>query len=805
MADHLKYGHFDDANRRFVITNPRTPRPWINYATNGQYSRLISHTGGGYAFHRSPRDGRVTRWRYNALPQDRPGHYLYIRDRATAKVWSPTWQPVGELPEKWECAHSVNRTTWRATHAGITCEKTVFVDLNDDVELWLFRLINSTSQQVNLDVFAWVELLLGHALNDLINQPNDKHFSDVHFDRECQALVASRRYWVRQRGASVKQENQAWDRVVWFAASRPVASFDGSLDAFIGPWRSESNPIAVERGRCSDTEITAGDPCAALHMEIALGAGEETELAIQLGVGPKAEATTRIPELVARFRNLGNVRASFQRVIEDADDHLNAVQVQTPDADLDRMVNVWHQAQARVTFLHGRDAGYYHGGLLFGRGFRDSCQDLLGPIIAKPEWARARIQEMAARQFADGHCPHLYYPESGGGEDVGHSDTPIWLPFAVAEFVCETGDVAFLQEEITFADGGEAPLLDHALRALAFVQERKLSLRGLALIGPGDWNDPLDQCGRGGKGESAWTSMALAYAIRLTAEMLEHIGDRRAEELRAQHAALTDAINTHCWDGAWYWRATNDAGHVIGSHACDEGKIYLNAQSWAVMSGVASPERAQQALASAWEHLMTPKGPKILHPAYTKIRDDIGLITRCVPGKKENGAVFNHALAWAVLAALQTGDGDRAHDIYRRALPFNPVIDIDRYEVEPYVQAEYVTSPDHATFGQASHSWLTGSAVWLFRDVLDWMLGVRPAFDGLLIDPCVPREWKSWKVTRRFRGATYDISVSNPEGVSRGSVALTLDGAPVAGNRLPALGDGQLHRVEAVLKPASQA
>ncbi|NUP89605.1 MAG: glycosyl transferase family 36 [Candidatus Sumerlaeia bacterium] len=802
MADHTKYGRFDDAGRRYVITDPRTPRPWVNYATNGRYSRLISHAGGGFSYHISPREGRVTRWRYNALPQDRPGHYLYIRHRDTGEIWNPTWQPCGVLPESWECSHEFNRTRWTAEHRGVRVEKTVFVDLEDDVELWLVRITNTASRQAGLDLFAWVELLLGHALNDLINQPNDKHFSDVHLDRASGALVATRRYWVRARGATVAQENADWDRVVWFASSLPVSHFEGSLDAFIGPWRSESNPIAVERNRLGDTEITAGDPCAALQMPLDLAAGQEAEFAIQLGVAPKQDWRQTVPEKVARFRDIANVRASLEAVRTDAEDYLSGVQVATPDADLNRMANLWHQAQARVTFLHGRDAGYYHGGLLFGRGFRDSCQDLLGPLLTRPQWVRQRLLEMAARQWADGHCYHLYFPGTNTGEDAGHSDTPLWLPLAVVEYVRETADTAVLGEQVGFVEpeAAPAPLLEHVFRALDYVFEKKRSPRGLALFGPGDWNDPLDHCGRGGKGETVWGSMALAYGLRLVAEMLDWLGDARVQGVRARFEEMRRVINEHCWDGAWYLRGTNDLGEKIGSRECREGRIYLNTQSWAVMSGVAPEDRARQAMASAWEQLMTPKGPQILKPSYTGVNPNIGLITRCVPGKKENGAVFNHPVSWSILAAAMLGDGARAHDIYRRALPFNPVVDIDRYEVEPYVQAEYVTSPDHPTFGQASHSWLTGSAVWLLRDAIDWICGVRPAFGGLLVDPCVPPSWERWTVTRRFRGAVYEIAISNPRGLSRGQVRLTLDGAPVEGNLLPPRETGGVHRVEAVLE-----
>jgi cellobiose phosphorylase len=293
--------------------------------------------------------------------------------------------------------------------------------------------------------------------------------------------------------------------------------------------------------------------------------------------------------------------------------------------------------------------------------------------------------------------------------------------------------------------------------------------------------------------------MALAHGLRLVAEMLEWLRDARATTCRSRFDEMRRVINEHCWDGAWYIRGTNDLGEKIGSRESEEGKIYLNAQSWAIISGVAPPERARQAMASAWEHLMTPKGPKILHPAYTRVNPNIGLITRCVPGKKENGAVFNHPVAWSILAATLLGDGERARDVYRRALPFNPAVDIDRYEVEPYVQAEYVTSPDHPTCGQASHSWLTGSAVWLLRTALDRICGVRPTFEGLLVDPCVPESWERWTVTRRFRGAVYEIEISNLKHVQTGRVSLTLDGEALDGNVLPTLSDGRTHQARATL------
>ncbi len=419
---------------------------------------------------------------------------------------------------------------------------------------------------------------------------------------------------------------------------------------------------------------------------------------------------------------------------------------------------------------------------MFGRGYRDSCQDVLGPVIPRPEWVKARILEMTRFQFRDGSTFHLYYPLTGGGEKTGHSDTPLWLPLAIMTYLKESGDFSLLEEKSPFHDEGEATVLRHLYAAIDYTLAN-LTGRYLAKFGPGDWNDTLDYLGRGGKGESVWVTQFLGYILRETIELCRVIGDQEAEaRYRAEHAKVAAAVNAHCWDGEWYSRGTNDLGEVIGSAANEEGRIFLNTQSWAVISGIAEGERARMCMDAVIKHLETPKGPKILHPAYTRIDPNIGLATRCVPGKKENGAVFNHPVSWAILAECILGRGDRAFEIYKKALPMNPVVDIDRYQVEPYVYAEYVTSPDHPTFGQASHSWLTGSSAWMLRDGIDYICGVRPEYDGLRIDPCIPAAWRSYKVSRRFRGILFEISVTNPRGVNKGVREIKLNGAPIRGD-----------------------
>ncbi|MDZ7293840.1 MAG: glycosyl transferase family 36 [candidate division KSB1 bacterium] len=777
-----KYGAFSEDRKEFVITRPDTPRPWVNYISNGRYTGLVSHTGGGFSFCPSPRDDRITRWRYNSLPIDRPGRYLYVRDRKTGKYWSPTWQPTMSNLESFRCHHGVYYTRIVSACQGIQSQLLYFVPPDDDLEVWHVVLRNSQKTARELDLFAYVELCLGHALVDLINQPNDQHFNEVHFDRQAQILYATKRYWVRYGGPTVKQANAEWDKVVFFASSLPVIGWDGSKDLFIGRWRSEADPEAVERGLCNNSEITSGDAVAALHTQLMLEGDEEREFVVLLGVVPKQDYLRAGAALVHKYRDVKVVKAEFQRVIEEWQDYLSAVQVFTPDDDLNTMVNVWNQYQTSVTFRFSRDASYYHGGLLFGRGFRDSCQDTLGPVIARPAWVRERLLEMCRAQFADGSAFHLIFPGTGTGERTGHADTPLWLPFAVAQYLKETADFTLLDVAVPFADQSSASVLRHALLAVDYVLSN-LSPRGLAKFGPGDWNDTLDYLGRAGKGESVWVSMFLAYVLKEIVELLRFVG-RREDALGYEQAyeRLCEAINQHCWDGEWYIRGTNDWGEVIGSARNREGRIFLNTQSWAVISGVAPRERALQCMEAVRVHLDTPKGPKILHPPYRTIDPHIGLATRCVAGKKENGSVFNHTVSWAILAECILGRAERAFDLYKRALPMNPVVDIDRYEIEPYVYAEYVTSPDHPTYGQASHSWLTGSSAWMLRDVLDYILGVRPTYQGLLIDPCVPAGWASFRVHRRFRGHLLDVEVLNPDHVNSGVLEVEVAGKPLSGN-----------------------
>ena len=793
-----KYGHFSDDGKEFVITRPDTPAPWVNYISNGRYTGLVSNTGGGYSFWVCPRDSRITRFRYNSLPWDRPGRYIYIRDAISDEYWSLTWQPVGKTPDFYECRHGMGYTSIETEYRGIRGKVTYFVPPDDDLEIWRVSLQNRTYDEVRLGIFPYVELCLGHALVDLINQPNDQHFNIVKFDRNDSAIHATKNYWVTYRGATVKQPNQAWDKWVFFTTDLPIIGWDGSKDAFIGKWRSEANPLAVEDGRLGDTEITAGDACAALQSEIILGPEEETDFVVLLGVTPVENQQKQARELFRRYRSIQAADSELALVKTTWDEYLSAAVVETPDVNTNLMLNIWGKRQAWVTFNMARNAGYYHGGLLFGTGIRDQCQDMMGPLLSTPDVVRDRMCEVLSHQFADGSTLHNYFKLTGQGEKTGHSDTPLWLPLAVVNYLKETGDFGFLDTEVDYEDKGKGDVIEHLTRAIDYPLNN-LSPRHLPKFGPGDWNDTLDYVGRQGIGESIWVAEFLCFILREAADLLERIGQsNKARQYRDEYSKIAAALNELCWDGEWYIRGTRDDGGVVGSSKNEEGRIFMNAQSWAVISGIAPPDRARMAMDSAYKMLDTERGPKILHPAYTKVDPGVGLATRCVPGKKENAAIFNHVAAWAILAECLLGNGDRAYEYYSKTLPMNQASDPDLYKMEPYCYSEYVTSPDHPTFGQASHSWLTGSAVWMLRDGLDYILGIRPTYDGLLIDPCIPSSWKGFTVTRKFLGAEYRISVRNPKGVCDGVRSLVVDGQEVVGNVVPVAEAGSVCEVELI-------
>ncbi len=755
-----KYGHLSEDHKEFIITDPRTPRPWFNYMWNEKYAGLISHTGGGFSFMESPRDNRISRMNYNSLPWDRPGRYVMIKDAASGKYWSLSWAPTIQFEyDKYECRHGLGYTKIITEAENISGEITYFVPNDMNAEIWKVKLHNKSESKRNLEIYSFIMLLMGNALNDIINQPNDKHFTEIKFNKDKSTLEATRRYWVLNKKVSVAQPNIAWGYKVYFTQTLPISGFDGSLDSFIGKWRSEANPESIETGKMKNTEITAGDPIAALQSKVELMPDESIEFNVVLALAEKEE--TKPYELLnwAEFQKPDYASKKLKALDSKWNRYVSHVKVETPDEKFNAMLNVWNKYQTAVTFDMARNSGYYHGGLLFGTGMRDQFQDILGEVIVNPNRVRSRLLNALKYQFSNGSTLHNFFKLTGYGEKTNHSDTPLWIPFGIVEYLNETGDFSILKEVVTFYDEGEADVYEHMKLAVKFAISATTE-RGLPKIMNGDWNDTLDHVGPAGKGETVWGGFFLAFILKKTFELLEYQNDNETLELwKKEYQKLKETINKNCWDGEWYLRAFRDNGKAIGSANDKQGKIFLNAQTWSVISGIADKDRADSSMASCKKHLTTPYGMQIVSPSYTEVEDDVGLISRCVPGKKENGAVFNHASSWFVLASILNGDADGAYEVYSKMNPLNSSTNIDRYETEPYVYSEYVTSPDHETENQASHSWLTGSAVWMYRIGLDYILGFKTSLKGVTIQPNIPSEWKEFKAERMFRGKRLKLIV----------------------------------------------
>lgn len=778
-----KYGYFSEDFREFIITDPRTPRPWFNYMWNENYAGLISHTGGGFSFLESPRDNRLTRMRYNSLPWDRPGRYVILKDVVNGKYWSLSWAPTIDINyDKYECHHGQGYTSITTKFNGIEATITYFVADKINAEYWRVKIKNNSSKKRKLEVYSFVELLMGNALNDLINQPNDKHFTEIYFDKNLDALCATRRYWVLNKKVSVSQPNLEWKYKIYFKQTLKTTGFDGSLDNFIGKWRSEANPISIEESKMRNTEITAGDPIAALQSKIEIKPKAEIDFAITFAVEEKHKDFKSLKNYLNKISTIEFIDKKFDELKLSWEKKLSHVSVNTPEEKFNAFLNVWNQYQAAVTFDMARNSGYYHGGLLFGTGIRDQFQDILGVVITNPDRVRKRILNALRFQFKDGSTLHNFFKLTDWGEKTNHSDTPLWIPFGIIEYLNETGDFSILEEEVNFYDEDSANVYEHLKRAIDFCISQT-SERGIPKIMNGDWNDTLDKVGPLGKGETIWGAFFLAYNIKKTFELLRFKNDTNTlSRWQKEYDKLNDVVNKFAWDGNWYIRAFKDNGEPLGTSKSKQGKIFINSQTWSIISGCTTKERANACINSMQKFLVKPNGVQICYPSYTKVEENVGLISRCVPGKKENGAIFNHASSWFVLAAILNGNVDLAFDIYMRMNPLNTSINIDRYEVEPYVYAEYVTSPDHETDGQASHSWLTGTAVWMLRIGLDYILGFKTSLHGITISPNIPSHWKKFEAKRIFRGKTILLKVKNPDSVNSKIKEIYVNGVRVEEN-----------------------
>lgn len=780
----MNYGDFSKDGREFIITDVATPTPWINYIYNKNYFSTISNNAGGMSYLHNPLHGRITRYRINEVLSDRPGKYVYLKDRETNETWSLSWQPIGKNKEAYKVAHGFGYTRFEANYNDIESSMLCFVPLNDNQEVWKIKLKNNSTKKKMLDIYGYVEFCLGHALVDLINQCDDQHFNRVYMDKELGSLFATKTYWVTESRGTQQQENQEWNQWAFFNTNLPVKSYETVREKFIGLHRNESNPIGLEHGTLNSKDTDFGNTVGALQCELDIEAGEEIEFVFSLGVIEKEKFDELKNSQANKYKDLKTVDEAFIEVQKEWNQFFSKTYVKTPDDNINTFMNYWTPYQAKVAFDVGRVASYYYWGIGRGFGFRDTSQDTIAVTISHPEKAKERIRLLSRQMFKDGHVYHHFHKD-GQGETTKHCDDPLWFILAVTDYIKETGDFEFLSEVQPFAEKGKGSILEHMMATLKFVKNNK-GKHGLPIFGRGDWNDTLDYIGGKEGGESVWGGMFYVAMINKLIELLEFLNYKtELSKAKAVKNDLIESLEKYCWDGEWYIRAFKGDGEKLGSKDNEAGKIFLNAQSWAVIANVGTEERLEKAMDSVRKHLDTEHGIKICAPSYKEIDENIGLITRCVHGKKENGAIFGHPTTWLIQAECALGRGDIAFDYYKKMLPNN--IDSDIFKAEPYVYSQYITSNEHTDAGHASHSWQTGTAAWMYRTSIDYILGIRPDYSGLVIDPCIPSHWEKFEFNRMYRGTLYKFEILNPKKTQSGVEEIYIDGRKVIGSYLPAV------------------
>ena len=803
----MQYGYFDDNKREYVIETPATPMPWINYLGSQEFFSLISNTAGGYCFYRDAKLQRLLRYRYNNVPADVGARFFYIKEAGKAP-WSPTFHPMDEELDSYRCRHGMGYTVFETAKDGIAADMTFFVPIGENCEVQQVVLKNVSGEAKTFRFTAAVEWCLWNTVDDSTNFQRNLNIGEV----EVEGSVLYHKTEYRERR----------DHYAYYGVNAPIAGYDTDRDSFLGRFGNFGKPQAVMTGKTGDFIAHGGAPMAGIALDITLAPGEQASYVFVLGYGQNPRDKKFIAPGVIRKDTAYRVMEKFSTdaAVEAAlgeldaywSDLLGIYNLESSDKKLDRMVNVWHQYQCMVTFNMSRSASYYESGTGRGMGFRDSCQDLLGFVHMAPERSRERIIDIASIQWADGSTYHQYQPlTKRGNNDVGSgfNDDPLWLVACTYAYISETGDWSILENPTPFDNvpGSEEPLMEHLRRSVNYTMTHK-GPHNLPLIGRADWNDCLNlNCFSEEPGESFQTTgpsegpvaesvfiagMFVLYG-RQYAEICRKLGlEAEAAEVEKAIEEMTAAVKTAGWDGKWFVRAYDAYSNPIGSHLCEEGQIFIEPQGMCVMAGIGADDgKAVQALDSVRERLVGKYGVELLAPCYTVYHKEIGEITSYPPGYKENGSIFCHNNPWISIAETVLGRGDNAFDIYKRTCPVYQEEHSDIRRVEPYVYAQTVAARASYDEGAARNSWLTGTAAWTFVNISQYILGIKPVLDGLMIDPCLPEEMKEYTVTRRYRGAVYHVHV-----VKTGVFSLTVDGAAVAGKRIPMVEGKTEYRVE---------
>lgn len=807
----MKFGFFDDANQEYVITTPKTPLPWINYLGSNEFFSLMSNTCGGYSFYKDAKMLRLTRYRYNDVPGDVNGKYFYIKDGDT--VWNPGWQPTKTELDSYECRHGMGYSRFTSSKNNLKASLLAFVPMSDNCEVHQIKLTNESTEAKSISLFSYVEWCLWNADDDSRNFQRNLNIGEV--EVVGSTIFHKTEYRERRNHYAV------------YSVNATVDGFDTSRDAFLGAYRGADKPEVVEKGQATNSMASGWSPIASHQLNVTLNPGETKSYVFVLGYleNPRDDKwesygiinKTPANTMLAKYQTDADVEKALAELNNHWKNLLAKYNVKSSNDKVDRMVNIWNQYQCMVTFNMSRSASYYESGIGRGMGFRDSCQDLLGFVHLIPERARERIIDIASTQFEDGSAYHQYQPlTKKGNSDIGSgfNDDPLWLIAGTSAYIRETGDLSILHEMVPFDNdmSKATPLMNHLKRSLDYIVTHK-GPHMLPLIGRADWNDCLNlNCFSEQPGESFQTfgpsegpvaesvfiaGMFVKYGEEY-AELCELLGDQKeADYARAEVKVMNQAILNDGWDGDWFVRAYDAYSQKIGSKECEEGQIFIEPQGFCVLAGVGVEEGlAVKALDSVKEKLDTDYGIMILQPAYTRYHLELGEVSSYPPGYKENAGIFCHNNPWVSIAETVIGRGDRAFEIYQKTCPAYVEEISEVHRTEPYVYAQMIAGRDAKFHGEAKNSWLTGTAAWTFVNISQYILGVYPTHNGLSVNPCVPKGFGDFSITRKFREGTYFIEVKNPNNVEKGIQSMVVDGVSVEGCIIPYVkGKEEIHVV----------
>jgi N,N'-diacetylchitobiose phosphorylase len=783
----MQYGYFDDEAKEYVITRPDTPQSWSNYLGSTEYGAIVTNNAGGYGFYQSGARGRFLRLRFNNVPLDQPGRYFYLRDRTSGDFWSASWQPVGKPLDQYRstCRHGTAYTVIESHYAGIASETTYFVPLGQTFEYWRLKVTNESERPRQLSAFTFCEFTnQWDTFQDQVNLQYSLFIIRGELAAENLLRLAIQDNLTPESGSFFVHDIA---RHTWMAlVGAPVTGYDTSREAFLGPYRGYHNPLAVELGQCSGSRVYGDNACGSLQTELDLPPGESRELLVVLGIG---DARSTGKETMAEFGSLERAGAELQKLKGAWHDKLGSLTVETPDEEFNHTVNVWGLYNCLVTFAWSRSASLVYNGERDGLGFRDSVQDVLGVAAAIPEEARQRLELMLTGQVSNGGALPIVKPfghrpgrEKPPAPEEYRSDDCLWFFNAVPVYVNETGDLDFYNKVLPYADQGGTTVLGHLRRALEFNLERT-GRHGLPCGLAADWNDCLKL---GYLGESLFVAFQVRFGLTVYSQIAGLLGKPAEQEWAlGERVKMDAAIQASAWDGGWFIWAIGEDGTVYGTKKYEEGQVYLNTQLWSVISAAATPGQAQACMQAVQERLATPYGLMLSAPPFVKTSIDVMRAVVFNPGIKENAGIFNHTQGWGVMAECILGNGERAYQVYRAAMPAAYNTHAEIRQCEPYVQAQTTYSTYSPRPGNTRTSWLTGAAAWAYFSATQFILGLVPEIGGLRVDPCIPSAWNGFTAVRRFRGRRLCITVHNPQGVCKGVVKMMVNGKVIPGNLIP--------------------